>query len=65
MGDPKNDFVEVEPGFFIERSKYNNLLVIGILPWKMREYLSNQVKVYKSVSQAKKPLKFQEKIREE
>lgn len=62
---PNNEFVEIEPGFFIQRQRYLDLLAIGILPWEIGPYLRKEALVRASVSNVGKPLSFQEKIKEE
>lgn len=65
--DPMNvslvsEFVEIEPGFFIEKKQYLNLLNVGLLPWEIGPYLRNETRLRKMISQSGKPLAFQEKI---
>lgn len=57
-----NDFVEVEPGYFIEYHKYQTLLDIGVLPWEMRAYITRKASSYRAFSSAGKPLAFQKKL---
>lgn len=59
-----NDFIELESGFFIEKSKYDDLISIGVLPWEMRAYIRRQSSFSRATSQVNRPLKFQEKMRE-
>ena len=60
-----NDYIELEPGFFIETSKYNDLLSIGILPWEMRAYIRRQSSFNRATSQAGRPLVFQNEVKKE
>lgn len=54
-------FVEVEPGYFIQVSQYNNLIFLGVLPWEMRSYLRKKVRHMNMwSSQRGKPLKNQD-----
>lgn len=60
-----NDFIELEPGYFIEKDKYDNLIGIGVLPWEMRAYIRRQSSFSRATSQAGRPLKFQQEVKKE
>lgn len=62
MRNKANDFVEIEPGYFIEYKQFEQLLDIGLLPWEMRAYITKKIKFSKALSKVGTPLSFQEKI---